>query len=179
MTIIFYIASLIAFIATLAVVTRNNAVHALLYLIVSLLAVSVIFFISGAPFVAALEVIVYAGATMVLFVFAIMMLNLGKSATSARTALLQPRKWMGPAILCTILLVELVYVFFTSGLTAENVTVIGPAEVSESLFGGYILAVELTGMLLMSGIVGAYHIGKEKKKEYHRYLQNINEQEDE
>ena len=77
MDIIFYIAAVIAFIATVGVVTRKNAIHALLYLVVSLLAVSVIFFVLGAPFVAALEVIVYAGAIMVLFVFAIMMLNLG------------------------------------------------------------------------------------------------------
>lgn len=179
MTIIFYIASLIAFLATIAVVTRTNAVHALLYLIVSLLAVSVIFFISGAPFVAALEVIVYAGAIMVLFVFAIMMLNLGKETTITRNQMLQPRNWIGPAILCLILLAELVYVFFSHEMTSANLRTIGPAEVSQSLFGGYVLAVELTGMLLMSGIVGAYHIGKEKKREYHRYLQQINEQENE
>ena len=48
-------------------VTRSNPVHALLYLIVSLLAVAVVFFVLGAPFVAALEVIIYAGAIMVLF----------------------------------------------------------------------------------------------------------------
>lgn len=179
MNIIFYIASLIAFLATLAVVTRKNAVHALLYLIVSLLAVSVIFFIAGAPFVAALEVIVYAGAIMVLFVFAIMMLNLGKPATRVRIQLLKPRGWIGPAILCLILLAELLYVFFTNGLSSDAVKIIGPQEVSQSMFGGYVLAVELTGMLLMSGVVGAYHIGKEKKTEYHRYLQNINEDNDE
>ena len=54
--------------------------HALLYLIVSLLAVAVVFFTLGAPFVAALEVIIYAGAIMVLFVFVVMMLNLGQDA---------------------------------------------------------------------------------------------------
>lgn len=172
MNVIFYIASIVAFIATVAVVTRKNAVHALLYLIVSLLAVSVIFFISGAPFVAALEVIVYAGAIMVLFVFAIMMLNLGRDSVEKESHLLSLGTWIGPAILTLILLGELGYVLVNYySPPAGNIRVIGPAEISESLFTAYILAVELTGLLLMTGIVGAYHIGKEKRKEYHRYLQ--------
>ena len=62
----------------------DDAVHALLYLHVSLLAVAVIFFILGAPFVAALEVIIYAGAIMVLFIFVVMMLNLGPAARRRR-----------------------------------------------------------------------------------------------
>lgn len=178
MNIIFYIASLVALVATVMVVTRKNAIHALLYLVVSLLAVSVIFFISGAPFVAALEVIVYAGAIMVLFVFAIMMLNLGKDGTQKESRLMNFGAWIIPALLCLILLCELIYVFFSYDAGYRNVRVIEAAEVSDSLFGGYVLAVELTGMLLMAGIVGAYHIGKEKKREYHRYLQ-LNEEEHE
>ncbi|MCC6384907.1 MAG: NADH-quinone oxidoreductase subunit J [Bacteroidia bacterium] len=179
MSIIFYLASLIAFVSTAMVVTRKNAVHALLYLIVSLLAVSVIFFISGAPFVAALEVIVYAGAIMVLFLFGIMMLNLGKDSADAEAKLLSPRAWILPAILCMVLLAELSYVFFLhDSSTGGTVRLIDAKEVSDSLFGRYVLAVELTGILLMAGIVGAYHIGKEKRKEYHRYLQ-VNEEEHE
>ncbi|HRN74014.1 MAG TPA: NADH-quinone oxidoreductase subunit J [Ginsengibacter sp.] len=171
MTIIFYIAALVAFFSTVMVVTRKNAVHALLYLIVSLLAVSVIFFISGAPFVAALEVIVYAGAILVLFVFAIMMLNLGVNSGKEESKLLKPNAWIIPTMLSLILLGELVYVFFSYEGALGTLRTVGPQEVSESLFGGYMLAVELTGMLLMAGVVGAYHIGKEKKREYHRYLQ--------
>ena len=68
----FYLSGAVAVAATLMAVTRASAVHALLYLIVSLLAVAIIFFVLGAPFVAALEVIIYAGAVMVLFVFVIM-----------------------------------------------------------------------------------------------------------
>lgn len=178
MNIIFYIAAIIAFVSTVMVVTRKNAIHALLYLVVSLLSVSVIFFISGAPFVAALEVIVYAGAIMVLFVFAIMMLNLGKDSTQSEAQLMNFGAWIIPAFLCIILLCELIYVFYTYNTTPVNLKIIGPADVSQSLFGGYVLAVELTGMLLMTGIVGAYHIGKEKKREYHRYLQ-LNEEDHE
>lgn len=178
MSIIFYIAAVISFVATVMVVTRRNAVHALLYLVVSLLAVSVIFFISGAPFVAALEVIVYAGAIMVLFVFAIMMLDLGEGSAERERHLMDFKIWIIPAIFCLVLLCELIYVIFQFDAPLQPGKIIGPNEVSESLFGGYVLAIELTGMLLMAGIVGAYHIGKEKKREYHRYLQ-LNEEEHE
>lgn len=67
MKIIFYLSAIVAIISTIMVVTRKEAVHAFLYLVVSLFSISVIFFISGAPFVAALEVIVYAGAIMIYF----------------------------------------------------------------------------------------------------------------
>nr|VXZ82165.1 NADH-quinone oxidoreductase subunit J [Klebsiella pneumoniae] len=71
----FYICGLIAILATLRVVTHTNPVHALLYLIISLLAIAGVFFSLGAYFAGALEIIVYAGAIMVLFVFVVMMLN--------------------------------------------------------------------------------------------------------
>jgi NADH-quinone oxidoreductase subunit J len=75
----FYICGLVAILATLRVITHTNPVHALLYLIISLLAIAGVFFALGAYFAGALEIIVYAGAIMVLFVFVVMMLNLGGS----------------------------------------------------------------------------------------------------
>src|SRR3546814_8460858 len=77
MTVFFYVAATIAVIATVLVIFGRNPVHALLNLVVSLLAVSAMFFMLGAPVAGALEIIVYAGAIMVLFVFVVMMLNLG------------------------------------------------------------------------------------------------------
>ena len=85
-------------------ITRLNAVHALLYLIVSLLAVAVIFFALGAPFVAALEVIIYAGAIMVLFVFVIMMLNLGPTPAAQERRGSSLGAGSGPAVLAAVLL---------------------------------------------------------------------------
>ena len=105
----FYIAAAIAIVATLLVITRKNAVQALLYLAISLISVAVVFYDLGAPFVAALEVIIYAGSIMVLFIFVVMMLNLGKRAIVAEQKLLQPRMWIGPAILATILIGEVAY----------------------------------------------------------------------
>ena len=155
---LFYVAAAVALAATVLVVTRSNAAHALIYLIVSLLAVAVIFFVLGAPFAAALEIVIYAGAIMVLFVFVVMMLNLGQRPSGA-DAWLAPRHWIGPALLALVLLLEMTWLIFAerSDLSGE---VVGPHEVGRELFGAYILAVELASILLLAALVGAYHLGR-------------------
>ena len=109
----FYFASGIAVVSTLRVITHTNPVHALLYLIISLIAVAMTFFALGAPFAGVLEVIAYAGAIMVLFVFVVMMLNLGPASVQQERVWLKPGIWLGPVILGTLLLVELLYVLFS------------------------------------------------------------------
>src|SRR5512136_1043778 len=135
MDIVFYISAAVAVVATILVITQTNAVHALLYAIVSLLAVAVVFFTLGAPFIAALEVIVYAGAIMVLFVFVVMMLNLGPDSERQESAWLTPQTWVGPAILSVLLIVELVYAFVMHGARPLAGTVVEPKQVGIALFG--------------------------------------------
>ena len=106
MSTLFYISSLVAILATIMVITRYQPIHALLYLVVSFLAVAMIFLSLGAPFVAVLEVIVYAGAIMVLFIFVVMMLNLGKDTAEQEKQWLQPKVWIGPSLLAVVLLSE-------------------------------------------------------------------------
>lgn len=154
----FYFTGLVAVAATLMVITRTNVVHALLYLVVSLLAVAVVFYQLGAPFVAVLEVIIYAGAIMVLFVFAVMMLNV--DVEQAEQGWLQPSAWLGPGVLAAILLAELVYVLFWGPGRGEVEHVVGPRQVGLALYGPYLLAVELASFLLLTGLVGAYHLGR-------------------
>ena len=103
MTVAFYLAGVVAVIATLLVVTRHDTIHALLYLIVSLFAVAVVFYTLGAPFVAALEVIVYAGAIIVLFLFTVMLLNIGHEAEGDERHRLRPVSWLGPGLLAGVL----------------------------------------------------------------------------
>lgn len=161
---LFYIAAVVAIVSTVMVITRLNAVHALLYLVVSLLSVALIFFLLGAPFLAALEVIIYAGAIMVLIIFVIMLLNLGRETASRESRWLNPRMWIGPAILVTILMAELVYIFTRTGPQLSGVVSIEPQQVGLALFGPYLLGVELAAMLLLAGMVGAYHLGRELSK---------------
>lgn len=163
MNLLFYISGIVAAIATFMVITMKNAVHALLYLIVSLLAVSLVFFSLGAPFAAALEVIIYAGAIMVLFVFVIMMLNLGPTASEQESRWLTPGIWTGPAVLCAILLIELIYVFTKDQARVSAADLVGPKQVGMALFGPYVIGVELASMLLLSGLIGAYHLGRQHK----------------
>lgn len=154
----FYIAAVIAVIATLLMITRLQAVHALLYLVISLLAVATVFYTIGAPLVAALEVIIYAGAIMVLFVFVMMLLNIGDRAIRTERSWLDPRAWIGPAVLAAILVAELFYVLIAHGSAAVEREV-SPQQVGMALYGPYVLGVELVSMLLLAGIVGAYHLG--------------------
>ncbi len=156
MTILFYIAGAVAVLATIMVVTRSQLIHALLYLVISLFAVAVVFFTLGAPFVAALEVIVYAGAIMMLFVFAVMLLDV-----RAQKAPRVPwAAWVGPVILIAVLLAELVY-----GIRLQDhalaITSVGPRQVSTALYGPYVLGVELASMLLLAALIGARHIAAE------------------
>jgi NADH-quinone oxidoreductase subunit J len=160
MNLVFYVAAAVAVAATVLVITRTNAVHALLYLIVSLLSVALVFYTLGAPFVAVLEVIIYAGAIMVLFLFAIMILNLGPQASEQERQWLQPGIWRGPAILAAILAAELIYLFLAVGGQLPSAAVVEPKEVGVVLFGPYLLGVELASMLLLAGLVGAYHLGR-------------------
>ncbi|HEY1855801.1 NADH-quinone oxidoreductase subunit J [Acidocella sp.] len=154
----FYIAAFIALVATLLTITRTNGVHALLYLIVSLLAVAVVFYTLGAGFAAALEVIVYAGAIMVLFVFVVMMLNLGEKAEGREAQWIVPQIWIGPSILSAILALQLLLTLahHTAWPLAQNV--VPPQQVGIVLFGPYLLCVELASMLLLAALVGAYRI---------------------
>jgi NADH-quinone oxidoreductase subunit J len=165
MNAIFYGAAAIAVIATLLAITRLNALHALLYLIVSLLAVAVVFYTLGAPFVAALEVIIYAGAIMVLFLFAIMILNLGPQASRQESEWLRPGMWRGPAILTAILAAELVTILVQGGGRMPPAAAVGPEPVGAALFGPYLLGVELASMLLLAGLLGAYHLGRQARPE--------------
>jgi NADH-quinone oxidoreductase subunit J len=156
----FYSASTIALFATLMVVMNTNPVHALLYLVLSLLAVATVFFTLGAPFAGVLEVIIYAGAIMVLFVFVVMMLNLGQKTIEQERQWLKGSAWFGPVLLAGILLAELVLMLWPVQLTPAGAQVVGPKAVGIALFGPYLLAVELASMLLLGGLVAAYHLGR-------------------
>lgn len=155
----FYIAAAVAVVTTALVITQKNAVQALLYLAISLISLAVIFYDLGAPFMAALEVIIYAGSIIVLFIFVVMMLNLGKRATADEAKLLRPSMWVGPTILAAILIGELAYLLTHGSASAALAHVIPSKQVGLALYGPYVLGVELSSMLLMGALVGAYHLG--------------------
>jgi len=157
--ILFYIAGAVAVASTILAITRANASHALMYLILSFLAVALIFFLLGAPFAAMLEVIVYAGAIMVLFMFVIMMINLTEDNIRQEKQTLGLSVWLVPAVFGVILLLELTVAVGGSDVVVTS-QMVSPKEMALSMFGPYVLAVEIASMLLLAGLVGAFHIGR-------------------
>ena len=159
----FYALAAVAIFASLRVVTLANPVHAILSMIVSLLAISGIFFVLGAPFAGALEIVVYAGAIMVLFVFVIMMLNLGMSNDEREERWLDAGTWAVPTGL-TIIIAVVLYAMI--GLNHDEAAVIGGSTISAKavgtvLFTKYIMLIEVAALLLLAALVAAYHLGKE------------------
>lgn len=174
MELLFYIASSVAIVASAMAITRRNAVHALLFVIVSFMAVSLMMYAIGAPYAAILEIIVYAGAIMMLFVFIVMILNMSISPEDEK------RKtgfstWILPFILGSILLFILAISFFKDPSWPSLYQVITPKQVGLTMFSRYILPVQLAGILLLAAIVGAYYLGRTKKRNKHRYLKNTEE----
>jgi NADH-quinone oxidoreductase subunit J len=159
--ILFYISGGIAVLASLLVITNKNAVHALLYLVTSLLALALSFYLLGAPFAAALQIIVYAGAIMVLFVFAVMLFNINHRDIERESQWLRWHIWIGPSLLVMILMAELLLVLRLSPHEAvQEVAMIDARAVGSLLFGPYLLAVEIASFLLLAGLVGGYHLAK-------------------
>jgi NADH-quinone oxidoreductase subunit J len=158
---LFYISACIAIFATVMVITRRHAMHALLYLVVSLLAAAMVFYSLGAPFAAAMEAIIYAGAIMVLLVFLIMLLDLGQRSVAQESRWLPGRMWIGPAVLGSLLLGLLIYALWPAqGASASLGGEIPPQEVGVKLMDwkGYALGLELASMLLLSALVGVVHL---------------------
>ncbi|MCW8864550.1 MAG: NADH-quinone oxidoreductase subunit J [Colwellia sp.] len=168
----FYLAALLAVVASVKVITGKNSVHSLLYLVVSLLAVAVCFYLMGAPFAAGLEVIVYAGAILVLFVFAIMMFGLGQDETLHAPKIASMRIWLGPCCIALVLLVQLLYVIDSSALQEKLTSnIIDAKQVGTLLYGPYLLAVEIASFLLLAGLIAGYHFAKPDGQYEHLNIQ--------
>ena len=169
MIILFYLAATVAVISTAAVIVISNVVHALIYLILSLLSVAVIFFVLGAPFAAVLEAIVYAGAIMVLFLFVIMLLGAEK-LSPGKVLPFQKQLALG---LVFVLIIESGYLLL--GRASISAVIIPPSEAANSieavrelgvaLFSDFLLPFEVTSILLLVAMVGAIVLAKREKGE--------------
>jgi len=152
----FYIFGAAALITTALALGSRQPVHGLLFLVLSFFSVAVIFFIMGAPFAAALEVIIYAGAIVVLILFVIMMLNVNVTKREKFRFL----KFAVPLIMCVLLFFEFLYVFIGSHAFIRSGMETAPRDLGKTLLGPYVAGVELASLLLLSGLVGAFHLGR-------------------
>jgi NADH-quinone oxidoreductase subunit J len=156
--IIFYILAAVAVIGTLFAITEKHTVHAIVYLVTSFFALAVVFYLLGAPAVAVFEVIIYAGAIMVLFLFVIMMLDLGHPDKAWLPA---GRDWWPALVLGAVILAAVTALVASRPATsAARGVAVGIRDFSRSLFRDYGLAVELISMQLLFALVGALYLGK-------------------
>jgi NADH-quinone oxidoreductase subunit J len=159
MNVLFLLAAGAAVVSTFVAITRSNVLHAILYLIVSFASIAVIFYLLGAPFIAALEIITYAGAIMVLFLFAVMLLNLGGGAIDQERRWQPLAAWIGPAIAGLLILGELLHILMRHWPVGKSGTIVPSVEVGRLLFLRYFIGVELAAMLLLAALLGAGRLG--------------------
>ncbi len=153
---IFYVLSAVAVVTTALAVTRRRPVHAVLYLVVAFLASAALFYLLGAPLLAAFMVIIYAGAIMVLILFAIMLFQ--QSPRELGTFL----QW-GPATLLGVVFIAIAaaIVFKDPGSTVVlRGAVATPGEFGRFLFERYWLAIEIVSVLFIVALVALIQLGK-------------------
>lgn len=158
--IIFYILALVVVAATLFAITERHPVHAIVYLATSFFGLAVIFYLLAAPLAAVFEVIIYAGAIMVLFLFVIMMLDLGHPEKMNRPGF---RDWWPALALSLVIAGSFASLTLTSGhgVPAGSGRV-GIREFAATMFGSYGIAVEIVSFQLLFALVGALYLGRRK-----------------
>ncbi len=161
---IFFITAAVAIVAAVLVIVQRNPISSVMYLVVTFVAQAVLFIQLQAAFIAMLQVIVYAGAIMVLFLFVIMLLNLRREEFGKDVKL----KFKPVAIaFAVVLLIETIVVINASLMPAQpaaelSATFGSVQEVGKELFTTYLYPFELTSVLLIVAILGAVVMAKKK-----------------
>ena len=166
----FYLFGVISVASALCFVTRKSPVSAALWLVSTMGALAGMFVMLGAPFIGAIQVLVYAGAIMVVFLFVIMLLNLGQPGQLADTRTL---KWKLAAGAVGVAMLAEIFTLTRSQTVGALTLPIGVAEselaqngavgnIAGPLFTTYLLPFEITSVLLLAAIVGAVMVGKQR-----------------
>jgi len=157
---LFYILAAVMVVATVLAISSRHPVHAIVYLVTSFFALAGIFYLLLAPLVAMFEVIIYAGAVMVLFMFVIMMLDLGHLEKAAKPAW---RQWFPALALSGIVMVSLILAAGRSATAAAiGVAGMGVKDFAILLFTRYGVAIEIISLQLLFAVVGALYLGRKR-----------------
>jgi len=164
---VFIACGVIAVLGAIGLILAREPVHSALSLVLVMVALAVLYLLLGAAFIAAIQILVYAGAIMVLFVFVIMLLNAG---VEVRTNLSRLARWAGIP-LALVFLAEMIYALFReyggrAGMAAGGAAA-GPVpastqELSMKLFTEFVLPFELTSILILIAILGALVLAKKE-----------------
>ena len=171
----FYLFGVIAIASAIAFVTRKSPVSAALWLVATMFSLAVLYIMLGAHFIGAVQVIIYAGAIMVVFLFVIMLLNLGEDDTLRQTGGLWWKLGAGGVGLALVAflfalskprldasLVMTADARLAAGQEFEEIGAVG--AIAKPLFTQYLLAFEVTSVLLLAAIVGAVLLGQQRKR---------------
>ena len=162
-SIIFYVLAAIILVTTGLAITRRNLVHVVVYLVFSFFGSAMMFYLFGAPLLAVLEVIIYAGAIMILFLFIIMMVKVEAS----EERLFPIQQWL------PIVLIGVVYLIIGAGIVSSapgsqvtlEIALAKPKAFGEYLFQRHWLVIEIVSLLLLIALVGALYLGHKKSEE--------------
>jgi NADH-quinone oxidoreductase subunit J len=158
---LFYLFGAVAVLASLLVIAQRNPIYSVLLLVVSFGALSGLYVLLDAPFVAAIQIIIYAGAIMVLFLFVVMLLNAPQEDTDydlKSHPLLRPGPMRFGAVLAIAFVVELIWFLGRQPQRVNDLS--GPsvgsiAEIGRVLFTDYAFPFEVTSVLILVAMVGA------------------------
>lgn len=162
-SLIFYVLAAIILVTTGLAITRRNLVHVVVYLVFSFFGSAMMFYLFGAPLLAMLEVIIYAGAIMILFLFIIMMVKV----EAPEERLFPIQQWL------PIVLIGVVYLIIGAGIVSSapgsqvtlEIALAKPKAFGEYLFQRHWLVIEIVSLLLLIALVGALYLGGKKPEE--------------
>jgi NADH-quinone oxidoreductase subunit J len=161
--ILFLIFAGIAVVSAVSLVLQKHPIASALSLVGVMVALAVLYLLLGAEFIAAAQLIVYAGAIMVLFIFVIMLLNAGKEARTGRASF---AKWLGiPALAAFLFIIGALIASQlpqTAGVTFGGFTKATGLEIGRSLFTQYLLPFEVTSILILIAILGAVVLARKE-----------------
>ncbi len=159
---LFYMLAAVTVAATAMTITSRSLVHAVVYLVISFLGTAMLFYLLGAPILAALEVIIYAGAIMVLFLVVVMLMADEKQ--EGASALLNNFFFLLTVGGLSFALVLIFIMFNPDRLVTLQLAVVMPREFGHFVFSRYWLAVEIVSFLLFVALVGAYYLGRDREQ---------------
>jgi NADH-quinone oxidoreductase subunit J len=166
--VVFIVTAVVALIGAVAMLLSKNAIHSALFLLLNMGAIAVLYLLLRAPFLFAVQLIIYAGAIIVLFLFVVMLLG-AERAEDERDQI----PWQRPLALVMglLLLGEAIYVLFAGPSTTLTITTAGsedfaaPVRIGEALFSSYLLPFELTSVVLLAAIVGVVVLNKQERRD--------------
>jgi NADH-quinone oxidoreductase subunit J len=142
-------------------ILSKNQAYSALFLVLAFVCLGGLFGLLGAPFMAVVQIIIYAGAIMVLFIFVIMMINLRQGLSPEK------KKWTIAlsVVLALVLLLELVLAAKGTSLGQAPEGSVSPKEIGQLLFTKYLYPFEITSVLIIAALVGAVVLVKKREKE--------------